>query len=101
MENQKLLKIIKQIDSILETTPGIIGLVSLLDGSSKKKDNWIKIEDIKNNGHLEISIAIIINRNVATKNLSNEILETIKFHFKNTKQDYVLKKLNIYIKGVK
>lgn len=101
MENQKFLKLIKQIDSILETTPGIIGLVSLLDGSAKNKDNWIKIEDIKNNNFLEISIAIIINRNVTVKNLSNEILETINFHFKNQKQDYTLKKLNVYIKGVK
>ncbi len=101
MENQKISKIIKQIDSILETTPGIIGLVSLLDGSNKNKNNWIKIEDIRNNGSLEISIAIVINRNITVKNLSNEIFETINFYFKNKKQEYLLKKLNIYIKGVK
>ncbi len=103
MENKKLLKVVKEIHSILETTPGIIGFVSLLEGISRDKSetNWIKIEDTKKNGNLEISIGIIINRNVTSKNLSNEIFESINFHFKNQKNNLVLKKLNVYIKGVK
>ena len=70
--------------------------LNLWEKCNKNKNNWIKIEDIKNNGSLEISIAIIINRNITVKNLSNEIFETINFYFKNKKQEYLLKKLNIY-----
>ncbi|MBD5423275.1 MAG: hypothetical protein HDR43_02155 [Mycoplasma sp.] len=100
MENNALTKLTKQIDLILETIPGIVGFAPIFDYAENNNKTTCSIVDHKNNNNLEISIGIIINRNVASKNLSNDIYKAINFSFKNKKNLYSLKKLNIYIKGV-
>ena len=91
-------EIIKKIIPILETLPGLLGFVSVFDNNDDDNDSSIiiSIED-KN---LEISIGCIINRNVTSKVMNEEIYNALNFHFKKEKK-FILKKLNIYIKGVK
>lgn len=88
-------KLNEEIMKILESTPGVVGFSSLIDG----KEEFLDIS-IENNKDLEISLGLIINRNVTTKNLTKEIFEAINFNIKKNKI-YTLKKLNVYIKGVK
>ena len=73
----------------------LIFFSSLID----EKDEFLNIS-IENNKDLEISLGLIINRNVTTKNLTKEIFEAINFNIKKNKI-YTLKKLNVYVKGVK
>ncbi|MBR3571461.1 MAG: hypothetical protein IKL15_02210 [Mycoplasmataceae bacterium] len=88
-------KLNEEIMKILESTPGVVGFSSLID----EKEEFLDIS-IENNKDLEISLGLIINRNVTTKNLTKEIFEAINFNIKKNKI-YTLKKLNVYIKGVK
>ena len=88
-------KLNEEIIKILESTPGVAGFSPLIDG----QEEFLNIS-IENNKNLEISLGLIIKRNVTTKNLTKEIFEAINFNIKKNKI-YILKKLNVYIKGVK
>lgn len=98
MDSKKILSVSNTIKKRLETIPGIVDFVSLVEDNNDSDLNWIHI-DTDDDSNLEISIAIIINRNVATINLSKEVYEAIHFEFKKLK--FNLKKLNFYIRGVK
>lgn len=98
MDSKKILSVSNTIKKRLETIPGIVDFVSLVEDNNDSDLNWIHI-DTDDDSNLEISIAIIINRNVATTNLSKEVYEAIRFEFKKLK--FNLKKLNFYIRGVK
>lgn len=98
MDSKKILSVSNTIKKRLETIPGIVDFVSLVEDNNDSDLNWIHI-DTDDDSNLEISIAIIINRNVATINLSKEVYEAIRFEFKKLK--FNLKKLNFYIRGVK
>lgn len=99
MNEQKLINLEREINLILETIPGIVGFAPLIEFD--KSQNWIKIVNEENSNNLEISLGVIVNRNITSKNLSREISESIDFAFKERKIEYKLKKLNIYIKGAK
>lgn len=90
-------EIIKEIVPILEKLPGLLGFVSIFDINNNHDSSIIVSIEDKN---LEISIGCIINRNVTSKVMNEEIYSALNFHFKKEKK-YILKKLNIYIKGVK
>lgn len=94
MKKQDVLS--NKIISILESIPGIIGFSPIIDND---KDNGDFINLWINDDVIDISIGIIINRNITTKNMSTQIYETINFHLKKDKK-YKLGKLNVYIKGV-
>lgn len=88
----------KNIVSLLEVVPGIAGFESIVD-EGKKNQNFIIIEDNQKNKDVDISIGIIIDKNVLSDTITKEILSTLKYFFK--KSQYNLGKLKIYIKGVK
>lgn len=98
MDSKKILSISNTIKKRLETIPGIVDFVPLVEDNNESNLNWIHI-NIEDDSNLEILIAVIINRNVATTNLSKEVYEAICFEFKKLK--FSLKKLNFYIRGVK
>lgn len=98
MDSKKILSISNAIKKRLETIPGIVDFVPLIEEDNESNLDWIHI-NTEDGSNLEIMIAIIINRNVATTNLSKEVYEAISFEFKKLKLN--LKKLNFYIRGVK
>ncbi len=100
--------LINNVKDILERTPGVLGLsainedqeISTSKKSKKEINNSIKVL-INNDKYLELFIGIIINRNITISNISQEIQESIQFYLKKHKSSLSLKKLNIYIRGVK
>ena len=90
-------KEIKQkIKSILESIPGVLGFETIIE--NKKKEDHIYI--MENDNKIDISLGLIINRNISTKTVANEIYESLQYKFKAGKK-FTLNKLNLYIKGVK
>lgn len=88
----------KEIITLLEFVPGIAGFESIVE-EGKKNQNYIIIENNKTNKDLDISLGIIIDKNVLSETITKEIISALKFFFK--KSQYNLGKLKIYIKGVK
>ncbi|WP_406602197.1 hypothetical protein ACJA28_03160 [Mesomycoplasma moatsii] len=79
----------------LETIPGVLGFKPIVDEDKEFIKCFVE------NKYLDISLGLIISRNITSKAISNEILEAIKFFLKKKKINYVLRELKIYIKGVK
>ncbi len=90
----------KSVVSILESMPGILGFESIIETDDPKKDKYDFIIVNESNNKLDISLGLIINKNVSTETISRELSETFQYYFKKNKK-YTLNKLNIYIKGVK
>lgn len=82
------------LKTAIETIPGIVGF----DSINCNESSSIIINEIDNN-KLEIRIAILINRNINSKNISKQIYEMASFVLK--KENKILRKLNVYVKGAK
>lgn len=86
---------------MLETIPGIVGLTPIVDNydvKQKSKNNSILL--IENGKKVELSIGIIIKKDIVVKNLINEINEHVSYIL-NKEKKCKLNKLNVYIKGIK
>ncbi len=88
-------KIHKKIKEILEITPGVVQLSFVVP---EEKDTQIMINEEQNN--LDISVGIIISKDIVAQTLSKELYELINFYIKN-QTNFKLRKLNVYINGVK
>ena len=88
-------KIHKKIKEILEITPGVVQLSFVVP---EEKDTQIMINEEQNN--LDISLGIIISKDIVAQTLSKELYELINFYIKN-QTNFKLRKLNVYINGVK
>lgn len=99
MKNEAYL--VKQIRPIFEIIPGIVDFASIINNPTNEKDKkmFFKIEEIKDN-KLDISVGLIINRNINLFTLEKEIYENLMFYFKKNKK-WTLNKVNLFIKGAK
>ncbi len=88
----------KKILQSLEITPGVLHFANLSD-NLKNKNDYIRC-DIDNK-NINISVGLIISKNVNLIMLSDEITNIVKFFLKNKYKNLSLGKLNIYVKGVK
>lgn len=96
-------KIQNEIVSLVTFIPGIEGIASIdlsKSNSPLSEEEWLKgVSIIEGQKGYEISIALIVKRDVASKTVSHELDSAIRVAAKQNK--FKIDKINIYVRGVK
>lgn len=97
-------KILAAIIELIASIPGIQGIASIDQSKSNQalaEEDWAKGVTVTEGakGGIDISIALVVKRDVSSKIIAKEIDSAIRIMAKQTKAK--VDNINIYVRGVK